>query len=79
MTSARVIVRYIKRKLEEKARKAKERAQLYNGAEEASIAKIDTPAEAEAEEEDYSKWVYDIKMVRRPPMIRMCGSRYAGS
>lgn len=30
---------------------------------EAGIAKLDDPAKAEAEEEDGSKWVYDMHMV----------------
>ena len=33
------------------------------GQAEAGIAKLDDPAKAEAEEEDGSKWVYDMHMV----------------
>lgn len=62
-TAARVVLRFLHSKLAEQKAKAADRMRMYEGANEAGVARLDDPLQAELEDDDASKWVYDIQMV----------------
>ena len=63
--ASRVVIRYLKDKLEDHKRIAQERAKIYNGLDEAQgLQRLDEdPVKTEMEDEEVSKWIYDITMI----------------